>query len=85
MRLYPPAWMIGRAARKDDVIGPFLIPAGTFVLVSPYVTHRHPRLWGNPEAFDPMRFVDGEASRFRNSRTCRSAGVSASASGRISR
>ena len=61
MRLYPPAWMIGRAARKDDVIGPFLIPAGTFVLVSPYVTHRHPRLWGNPEAFDPMRFVDGRS------------------------
>jgi cytochrome P450 len=61
MRLYPPAWMIGRAARKADVIGPFIIPAGTFVLVSPYVVHRHPRLWGNPEVFDPMRFVDGRS------------------------
>jgi cytochrome P450 len=61
MRLYPPAWMIGRAARNDDVIGPFIIPGGTFVLVSPYVTHRHPGLWGNPEVFDPMRFVDGRS------------------------
>ncbi len=61
MRLYPPAWMIGRAVRQDDVIGPFIIPAGTFVLVSPYVTHRHPGLWGNPNVFDPMRFIDGRS------------------------
>ena len=59
MRLFPPAWMIGRAAREADAIGPYHIPAKSFVLVSPYVTHRHPRLWDNPEGFDPTRFLDG--------------------------
>ena len=61
MRLYPPAWMIGRAVKKDDTIGRYRVPAGTFVLVSPYVTHRHPGLWGNPHVFDPMRFIDGRS------------------------
>ena len=61
MRLYPPAWMIGRSAREQDVIGPYVIPARSFVLVSPYVTHRHPDLWDNPEGFDPHRFLDGRA------------------------
>lgn len=42
MRLYPPAWMIARAARADDVIGGYPIPAGTTVFLSPYLTHRHP-------------------------------------------
>jgi cytochrome P450 len=63
MRLYPPAWMIGRAAQDRDVIGRFLVPAGTFVLVSPYVTHRHPGLWDEPDRFDPRRFLDGRADR----------------------
>jgi cytochrome P450 len=63
MRLYPPAWMIGRAAKDADVIGRFLVPAGTFVLVSPYVTHRHPGLWDEPDRFDPRRFLDGRSDR----------------------
>jgi len=63
MRLYPPAWMIGRCAIREDVIGGYRIPAGTFALISPYVTHRHPGLWDNPEAFDPDRFIDGRAER----------------------
>jgi cytochrome P450 len=61
MRLYPPAWMIGRSAVNDDVVGDYLIQGKTFVLVSPYVTHRHPGLWDNPEGFDPHRFLDGRA------------------------
>jgi cytochrome P450 len=60
MRLYPPAWVISRRAIMDDVIGGFRIPAGAVVLVSPYVTHRHPRFWANAEDFDPDRF---EAAR----------------------
>ena len=56
MRLYPPAWVISRCALADDVIGGFRIPAGSIVLVSPYVTHRHPRFWANPAVFDPDRF-----------------------------
>lgn len=61
MRLYPPAWMIGRAAAAADTIGRWRIDKESFVLVSPYVTHRHPGLWDNPAAFDPARFLDGRA------------------------
>lgn len=48
MRLYLPAWVISRCAIEDDIIGGYPIPAGSIVLVSPYVTHRHPRFWANP-------------------------------------
>ena len=56
MRLYPPAWVISRCADQDDVIGGHRIPAGSIVLVSPYVTHRHPGFWEHPDTFDPDRF-----------------------------
>ena len=56
MRLYPPVWVIPRDAIKDDRIGSTRIPAGSTILLSPYVTHRHPDVWENPEAFDPDRF-----------------------------
>jgi cytochrome P450 len=57
MRLYPPAWIIGRSANGADEIGGYLIPARSIVFVSPYVVHRHPRYWDNPEGFDPQRFA----------------------------
>jgi len=63
MRLYPPAWMLGRSARNDDTIGEFAVKRGQFVLVSPYITHRHPGLWDRPTEFDPTRFLDGRADR----------------------
>jgi cytochrome P450 len=56
MRLYPPAWNVARSATQGDEIGGYRIPRGCFVLTSPYVTHRHPGLWENPEGFDPDRF-----------------------------
>ncbi len=63
MRLYPPAWMLGRSARQDDVLGDFQVRAGQFVLVSPYLTHRHPGLWDHPTEFDPTRFLDGRSDK----------------------
>jgi cytochrome P450 len=57
LRLYPPAWVIARIARTDDEIGGYPIPAQTTVLLSPYVTHRHPAFWPDPERFDPERFA----------------------------
>ena len=56
LRLYPPVWIISRTAIDDDRVGPYEIPAGTVVLLSQYVTHRHPDFWGNPEHFEPERF-----------------------------
>ncbi|HRK29746.1 MAG TPA: cytochrome P450 [Tepidisphaeraceae bacterium] len=63
MRLYPPAWMIGRRAICDDTIGPYTIRADEFALISPYLTHRHPGLWDDPAKFDPGRFLDGRSER----------------------
>jgi cytochrome P450 len=56
LRLYPPAWIMEREALEDDVIMGHRIAKGSLVIVSPYVTHRLPRLWPNPEGFDPSRF-----------------------------
>jgi len=63
MRLYPPAWMIGRAAVEEDEVGGYRVEKGSFALISPYMTHRHPELWDRPDAFDPRRFGDGRADR----------------------
>ena len=57
MRIYPSAWGFGRTALKEDVIGGYRIPPKALVVVSPYVTHRRPDLWENPETFDPDRFL----------------------------
>jgi cytochrome P450 len=56
MRLYPPAWIIGRNAVEADQIDGYDIPADSSIILSPYVTHRHPGFWDNPEGFDPERF-----------------------------
>lgn len=56
MRLYPPAWFLVRRAIEDDEIGGFHIPAKTLVMIPPWTVHRNPRVWENPEAFDPERF-----------------------------
>jgi cytochrome P450 len=64
LRLYPPAWGFARTAIEEDSIGGYSIPAGALVLLSPYVTHRSPRFWDRPQAFDPDRFLP-EASAAR--------------------
>jgi cytochrome P450 len=57
LRMYPPIWGYTRDAIGDDEVGGYRIPAGSSIFVSPYVTHRHPEFWENPEAFDPDRFA----------------------------
>jgi cytochrome P450 len=65
LRLYPPAWVITRSADGDDEIGGFAIPAGSRVLLSPYVTQHDPALWEDPEGFDPERFAASEVNDAR--------------------
>jgi cytochrome P450 len=65
MRLFPPAWIFGRTAKGDDVVGGYRIPAGSLVVISPFVTHRYAAFWPNPEGFDPERFSP-EASEGRH-------------------
>jgi cytochrome P450 len=56
MRLYPPAWTIGREALEDCEIGGYQIRKGTQALMSQWVVHRDPRLWAEPEQFKPDRW-----------------------------
>ncbi|MET9616523.1 cytochrome P450 [Kitasatospora indigofera] len=56
LRLYPSAWVLPRHASADDVLGGYRVDAGTDLLVCPYLTHRDPALWPDPERFDPRRF-----------------------------
>lgn len=60
MRLYPPAWVIGRRAVEATSLGEWPIPRGAIVLASQWITHRDPRLWREPEAFRPERWSNGE-------------------------
>ena len=57
MRLYPPAWILVRQAVKDCVIGGYAIRKGANLVVSQYVTHHDPRLFREPESFDPDRWT----------------------------
>jgi cytochrome P450 len=60
MRLYPPVWGIGRQTIAADRIGGYDVPKGALVNLSPWVTHRHPDFWDDPERFDPERFRPGQ-------------------------
>ena len=57
MRLYPPAWIIGRRALVDYQLGDYLVPARSIVVVSPYITHRDARYFDEPERFNPDRWT----------------------------
>ena len=58
LRLYPPAWLITRRAGEADEIAGVPVAAGTLVIISPWLLHRRPRSWPDPERFDPERFLD---------------------------
>lgn len=62
MRLYPPAWCFEREATEADEVGGYNIPAGTTIAVCPYVLHRNPSYWENPDTFDPDRFSPERSS-----------------------
>jgi cytochrome P450 len=62
LRLYPPTWaLIPRETVSEVEIGGYSVPKGAWVYAFPYVTHRDPRFFENPEKFDPERFAAGRA------------------------
>ncbi|MDX1946170.1 MAG: cytochrome P450 [Pirellulaceae bacterium] len=63
MRLYPPAYVVGRRPVADITIGRHFIPAGTNVLMSQWIVHRDGRWYERPNEFDPDRWADGLAAR----------------------
>jgi cytochrome P450 len=66
MRLFPPAWMLARSPVADDELAGYHIPARSLVFVSPWIIHRNPEVWEDPEGFDPDRFAPGaDAGRDR--------------------
>ncbi len=66
MRLYPPAWGVGRKAIRDQEIGGYRVPAGALVVMSAFVTQRDPRFFPDPGRFDPARFTaEARAARPR--------------------
>jgi cytochrome P450 len=56
MRLYPPAWGLGRTAVNDCEIGGYPVPAGANVVMSQWIMHRDPRFYSHAEDFDPDRW-----------------------------
>lgn len=57
MRLYPPAWAMGRQATCDVELGPYKLPAETYVFFSQYIIQRNPDFFPDPLCFDPERFT----------------------------
>ena len=57
MRLYPPAWALGRLAINDYEVSGYVVPAGSLILMSQYVMHRDPRYFPDPTRFDPERWT----------------------------
>jgi cytochrome P450 len=57
LRLYPAAFTMARESIAPDTAGGIDIPRGALLLIAPWVLHRHRRLWRDPDAFDPSRFL----------------------------
>lgn len=61
LRLFPPAWAISRRSQSADVIGGREVPAGTLVIISPWLVHRRCQSWPDPLSFRPERFLESDS------------------------
>jgi cytochrome P450 len=66
MRLYPPGWIYGRVAERDEVLRGYRIRKGDMLGICPLVAHRLPESWPDPERFDPERFAGEKTNSNRN-------------------
>jgi len=57
LRLYPPAWTLGRRAINEDHIGGYYVAPDTIIAICIYALHRHPGFWDKPDVFEPERFA----------------------------
>lgn len=62
MRLYPPAWALGRETTREVEMGGHTLPQGAVVLLCQYLLHRDPRFWSDPETFQPERFAPAQST-----------------------
>ncbi len=60
IRLYPPAWIMGRRLLGDVTLGGWHMPSGSIVLASPWILHRDPASWDRATSFVPERWLDGQ-------------------------
>ncbi len=65
MRLFPPAWAIGRRSTAEHAAREYVLPAGAVAIVSPWLLHRDPRWWPDARAFVPERWLDPDPGRPR--------------------
>ncbi|MFC8828633.1 cytochrome P450 [Streptomyces sp. NPDC057137] len=63
LRLYPPAWMMTRAVRQDTELGGVRLKGGSTIVLSPYLLHRRPDLYTDPDRFDPDRWIGAQPDR----------------------
>jgi cytochrome P450 len=63
LRLYPPGWLLTRRSIEADRVGGHEIASKTDVFISPYILHRHPEYWAEPERFEPGRFEASQVTR----------------------
>ncbi len=58
LRMYPPAWTLGRRAIDEDEIAGYYVAPNTVIAICVYSLHRHPGFWNNPDVFHPERFTE---------------------------
>ena len=64
MRLFPPVWAFEREALEDDVVAGYAVARGSLITISPYVLHRNPAFWENPEKFAVRANFECESALF---------------------
>jgi len=69
LRLYAPVPFVTRVTIDNEVLNGFVVPKGTRVVISPYLLHRHPRLWDEPDVFNPDRWAGAPESSESSSAT----------------